>query len=41
MIEWKRIPKIDAHIHLLPEDVIKANSGYEDLFVDYGSVNDY
>ena len=41
MVNWKRIPKIDAHIHLLPEDVIKANSGYDDPFVDYGSVNDY
>lgn len=41
MVDWKRIPKIDAHIHLLPEDVIKANSGYDDPFVDYGSVNDY
>ncbi|MBR3769926.1 MAG: amidohydrolase family protein [Lachnospiraceae bacterium] len=41
MIDWKAIPKIDAHIHLMPEDVIKANSGYDDPFVDYGSVNDY
>lgn len=41
MVDWKLIPKIDAHIHLMPEDVIKANSGYNDPFVDNGSVNDY
>lgn len=41
MVNWKEIPKIDAHIHLMPDDVISANSGYDDLFVDYGSVNDY
>lgn len=41
MVNWKEIPKIDAHIHLLPEDVIRANSGYGDPFVDNGSVNDY
>ena len=41
MINWKTIPKIDAHIHLMPEDVIEANRGYDDPFVDYGSVKDY
>lgn len=41
MVNWKTIPKIDAHIHLLPEDVIQANKGYGDPFVDYGSVGDY
>lgn len=41
MFDWKEIPKIDAHIHLLPDDVIAANSGYGDPFVDYGSVEDY
>ena len=41
MFDWKEIPKIDAHIHLLPEDVIAANSGYNDPFVDYGCVRDY
>lgn len=41
MVNWKIIPKIDAHIHLLPEDVIRANKGYGDPFVDYGSVRDY
>ena len=41
VVDWKQIPKIDAHIHLLPNDVISANSGYDDPFVDNGSVNDY
>ena len=41
MVNWKEIPKIDAHIHLLPDDVIRANSGCGDTFVDYGSTNDY
>ena len=41
MVNWKTIPKIDAHIHLMPEDVIRANSDCGDRFVDYGSVSDY
>ncbi|MBE6891587.1 MAG: amidohydrolase [Ruminococcaceae bacterium] len=41
MFKWKEIPKIDAHIHLLPDDVIEANRGYGDVFVDYGSLSDY
>ena len=41
MVNWKTIPKIDAHIHLMPPDVIEANQGFNDKFVDYGSVNDY
>ena len=41
MVNWKEIPKIDAHIHLLPEDVIRANSGCGDPFVEYGGVSDY
>ena len=41
MVNWKEIPKIDAHIHLMPEDVIKANSGFGSNFADYGSVSDY
>ena len=27
MIDWKSIPKIDAHIHRLPPDVIENNRG--------------
>ncbi len=41
MVDWKNLPKIDAHIHLMPEDVIQANQGYSDPFVDYGSVEAY
>lgn len=41
MIDWKSIPKIDAHIHLLPPDVIENNRGNGDRFVEYGSVDDY
>lgn len=41
MVNWKEIPKIDAHIHLLPDDVIRANSGNGDPFVDFGGVSDY
>ena len=28
MIDWKRIKKIDVHIHLMPLDVIEANKEY-------------
>ena len=27
MVDWSTIPKIDAHIHLMPPDVIEANQG--------------
>ena len=26
MIDWTNIKKIDAHIHLMPSDVIEANN---------------
>ena len=41
MVNWKDIPKIDAHIHLMPEDVIQANLGHGYVFIDYGSIDDY
>ena len=41
MIDWKRIKKIDAHIHLLPQDVIDANKEYSDKFVDFGDLDSY
>ena len=41
MVDWKKIPKIDAHIHLMPKDVIAANCGNGDPFVEYGGVYDY
>lgn len=41
MIDWKKIPKIDAHIHLLPNDVIKANIDCDDPFIKNGDVQEY
>lgn len=41
MANWKKLIKIDAHIHLLPNDVIEANKEYNDKFVQYGNINDY
>ncbi len=41
MVDWKTIPKIDAHIHILPEDVIAANQGAEDPFILAGGVEAY
>lgn len=41
MVDWRAIPKIDAHIHLMPPDVIEANQGFGDRFVDFGSVSEY
>ena len=41
MVDWRSIAKIDAHIHLLPPDVIEKNKGYGDRFVDFGSADDY
>lgn len=41
MVDWSTIPKIDAHIHLMPPDVIEANQGCGDKFADFGSVSDY
>lgn len=38
-LDWFTIPKIDAHIHLMPQDVIDANIG--DKFADYGDVSEY
>lgn len=41
MVNWKQLPKIDAHIHLIPDDVIRANRGSGDPFIDYGSAASY
>ena len=41
MIDWKKIKKIDAHIHLMPPDVIEANKEYGGNFIDFGDVRDY
>ena len=33
MVDWRKIPKIDAHIHLTPKDVIDANIDYDGRFI--------
>ena len=41
MIDWTNIKKIDAHIHLMPSDVIEANKEYGGNFIDFGDVSAY
>lgn len=41
MLSWKSISKIDAHIHLIPDDVIDANRGYDGKFIVNGAAKDY
>lgn len=41
MIDWTNIKKIDAHIHLMPSDVIESNKEYGGNFIDFGDVEDY
>lgn len=41
MVDWRKIPKIDAHIHLTPKDVIAANIDYDGRFIVNGSIDDY
>ena len=38
MVDWRKIPKIDAHIHLTPKDVIDANIDYDGRFIVNGSI---
>ena len=33
MVDWRTIKKIDAHIHILPDDVHEANPDSEDAWV--------
>ena len=33
MTDWKSLKKIDAHIHILPDEVHKANPDSEDVWV--------
>ena len=40
MIDWKTIKKIDAHIHILPDDVHEANPDSEDVWV-YADLHKY
>ncbi len=41
MFDWNEIPKIDAHIHLIPDDVIEANREYDGKFIVNGAAKDY
>lgn len=41
MQKSKNISKIDAHIHLIPDDVIEAYRDYDGKFILNGSVKDY
>ena len=34
MIDWTNIKKIDAHIHLMPSDVIEANKEFASITSD-------
>lgn len=40
MFNWKNVKKIDAHIHLLPDDVHKANSDSDDIWT-YAKIDEY
>jgi predicted TIM-barrel fold metal-dependent hydrolase len=41
MVDWKTIKKIDAHIHILPDDVHKANPDSEDAWVHAADLHKY
>ena len=41
MYKWKDITKIDAHIHLTPEEVREAYSDSDGKFITNGSAKDY
>lgn len=41
MNSWKDISKIDAHIHLIPDDVIEANKDYDGKFIVNGAAKDF
>ena len=41
MFEWRTIKKIDAHIHILPDDVHKANPDSEDAWVHAADLHKY
>ena len=40
MVDWRTIKKIDAHIHILPDDVHEANPESEDVWV-YADLHKY
>ena len=33
MVDWKTIKKIDAHVHILPDDVLEANPDSQDVWL--------
>ena len=41
MVDWKTIKKIDAHIHILPDDVHEANPDSEDAWVHAADLHKY
>lgn len=41
MTDWKSTPKIDAHIHILPDAVIAANQGVDDPYILAGGIDEY
>jgi predicted TIM-barrel fold metal-dependent hydrolase len=41
MVDWRTIKKIDAHIHILPDDVHKANPDSEDAWVHAADLYKY
>lgn len=40
-MDWRKIDKIDAHIHILPDEVIAVNQGVDDPYVLAGGVGEY
>ena len=41
MVDWRTIKKIDAHIHILPDDVHEANPDTEDAWVHAADLHKY
>jgi predicted TIM-barrel fold metal-dependent hydrolase len=41
MVDWRTIKKIDAHIHILPDDVHEANLDSEDAWVHAADLHKY
>ena len=41
MVDWRIIKKIDAHIHILPDDVHEANPDAEDAWVHAADLHKY
>ena len=41
MVDWRAIKKIDAHIHILPDDVHEANPDTEDAWVHAADLHKY